>query len=187
MTPPLPLILRLSLLSLVLPTTVACAQTPAPLTGVWTQESSGKELVLIPKIKLQPNVGVSYGTSLGGSVGYGSMTRTVVATEPTLMDVSRAMSLELNSNGTFNWIVVRKHREDESCTRTTTLEKHGTYRSDAGKLTFSVHGGTEDWKTSCGGSGSGALNASTENYAVTITGKAMMLSGGPDRWTFMRR
>ena len=29
---------------------------PASAAGVWTQSSSGKELVLLPRIKLQPNV-----------------------------------------------------------------------------------------------------------------------------------
>lgn len=164
----------------------AVAQARLSLAGNWSQSSSGKELVLVSKIKLQPNVGVGMGTSLGGSVGYGSMTRTAIVTEPTPLNVTRSMKLRIAADGSFTWSISKRHAEGANCTRTTQQEKRGRVTQSGSKMVFAIDGGTESFSKSCGGKGSTALPASTERYDVTSSGNKMSLSSGPNRWTFVR-
>ncbi|WP_447724329.1 hypothetical protein [Sphingomonas koreensis] len=178
--------------------TLACAATAAAIpslhaqtasagvAGRWIQTSSGKELVLAPRIKLVPNVGVTPGTNLGGTVGYGSMTRTTIVTEPTVMAVARSMTLAVEADGRFKWTIVRRHAEKEDCTITTTQVKQGRVAQAGAKLTFAVEGGTESFTTSCGRRGSSQLGKSTERYDLQQSGGRMVLAGGASRWTFSR-
>lgn len=159
----------------------------ADIAGQWSQSSQGKELVLVPRIKLQPNVGVGTGTSLGGTAGYGSMTRTAIVTEPVPMDVNRSMTMAIGQDGRFDWTIIRRHAEDSGCTRTTTQDKRGTVRLEGGALVFAIAGGTESWRSSCGKQGSGAIAAASERYAMTLQGGVLHLASGPSRWTFRRR
>ena len=159
---------------------------PVDITGRWTQSSNGKELVLVPRIKLVPNVGVTAGTSLGGTVGYGSMTRTTVVTEPVAMSVARSMTLAIGSDGRFNWTITRRHAEKKSCTITTTQEKRGRIDRNGAKLTFAISGGIERFTTSCGRSGETQLGQSTETYDIQSTPQGIALSSGASRWLFKR-
>ena len=167
------------------------APGPAPgladIAGQWSQSSQGKELVLVSRIKLQPNVGVGPGTSLGGTTGYGSMTRTAIVTEPVPMDVARSMTLAIGRDGRFDWTITRRHAEDGRCTRTTIQTKRGSARVESGQLVFAIAGGTESWRSSCGKQGSGAIAAASERYTMTLQGGTLHLAGGPSRWTFARR
>lgn len=167
------------------------APRPAPgladIAGQWSQSSQGKEIVLVPRIKLQPNVGVGAGTSLGGTTGYGSMTRTAIVTEPVPMDVTRSMTMAIGQDGRFDWTITRRHAEDGGCTRTTTQEKRGTVRLEGGALVFAIAGGTESWRSYCGKQGSGVIATASERYAMTVQGGALHLASGPSRWTFRRR
>jgi hypothetical protein len=131
--------------------------TLANISGKWSQSSYGKELVLVPRIKLQPNVGVGSGTSLGGSAGYGSMTRTAIVTEPVPTDVRRSMALAIAPAGRFEWIITRLHAEDGGCARTITQLKQGQVRIDAGQLIFAVSAGGERWRSSCDKQGSSQI------------------------------
>ncbi|MBO9622476.1 MAG: hypothetical protein J7500_07170 [Sphingomonas sp.] len=160
--------------------------TTAPFAGRWSQSSQGKELVLVPRIKLQPNFGVGAGTSLGGSVGYGSMTRTAIVTEPVPMDVARSMTLVIGQDGRFDWTITRRHAESGGCTRTTVQHKQGNVQLEPGQLLFAISGGTESWRSSCGKQGSGTIAAATERYAMTFQGQKLLLASGPSRWTFSR-
>lgn len=160
---------------------------PATLAGNWSQSSRGKELVLVPRIKLQPNVGVGTGTSLGGTVGYGSMTRTAVVTEPVPMEVTRSMTLAIAPDGRFEWTITRGHGEDGGCMRTSSQIKQGNVRSEGRDLVFAVTGGTENWRSSCGKQGSGKVAAASERYGMTLEGRTLQLVSGPSRWTFSRR
>lgn len=162
------------------------AQAPQGLAGSWRQSSRGKELVLAPKIKLQPNVGPSYGANLGGTVGYGSMTRTTIVTEPTVMEVNRSMTLAIGADGRFTWTIVKRHAEGERCTRTTTQTKQGLVTAGGGKLVFAISGGTERWQSSCGKRGAGAIAAASESYTMSRQGGALQLASGPVRFTFTR-
>jgi hypothetical protein len=160
--------------------------TPASATGRWTQSSSGKELVLVPRIKLQPNVGVSYGTSLGGTAGYGSPTRTAIVTEPVLMQVTRSMTLEVEGDGRFVWKIVKRYAEKEGCSMTTTQVKQGRVAEEGGKAHFAIEGGTERFVSSCGQEGSSDLARTSEQYAVQLGGGRLVLQSGATRWTFLR-
>ncbi len=167
-------------------TLLAPAPVPADIAGRWTQSSNGKELVLVPRIKLVPNVGVTAGTSLGGTVGYGSMTRTTIVTEPVMMNVVRSMTLNVAADGRFEWTITRRHAEKQSCTITTTHEKHGRAGRTGTKLSFAISGGVERFTTSCGRSGETKLGASIEVYTVQKLSKGFALSGGTSRWEFTR-
>lgn len=156
------------------------------IAGRWTQNSNGKELVLVPRIKLVPNVGVTAGTSLGGTVGYGSMTRTTIVTEPVVMAVARTMTLAIEPSGRFGWTITRHHAEKEGCTITTTQEKHGRVDHSGAKLSFAISGGIERYTTSCGRSGETKLGSSTEHYTVQKLSNGIALSDGAKRWIFTR-
>ncbi len=168
---------------------VAQAQAPASvaaLAGRWSQASSGDELVLKPKIKLTPAYTPSMGMSLGGSVGYGSATTTVLATEPALMKVSRTMELNVQPDGRFAWTVQRAWAESAGCTRTVRQEKRGTVSVQAGAAVFAVAGGSEISKNSCGGESRSAVAPSQERYSLGGGGASLSLSGPSTRWTFTR-
>lgn len=158
----------------------------AGIAGRWTQTSNAKELVLMPRVKLVPNVGVTAGTNLGGTVGYGSMTRTTIVTEPVPMTVARSMTLTVERDGQFDWTITRRHAEKDGCTITTTQQKRGRVASAQAKLTFMIAGGTEKYVTSCGRSGQTQLGASTETYALQMAAGGIVLTSGPSRWTFRR-
>lgn len=160
---------------------------PADLVGQWSQSSEGKEMVLVPRIKLQPNVGVGAGTNLGGTVGYGSMTRTAIVTEPVPMVVARSMVMTIGADGRFEWTITRRHGEDGGCTRTATQVKQGSVRTESGALLFTISGGAESWRSSCGKQGSSRIAAVSERYAIALEGRTLRLVGGSSRWTFTRR
>ena len=158
----------------------------AELAGRWSQTSSGKELVLQPKFKLQPNVASTYGTSLGGSVGYGSMTKTTIVTEAVPMQVDRRMELVVAPDRSFTWTIQRRQHDSANCSKVVRQVKRGRISESGSSLIFAVSGGTEEVESACGGAGSKALPPSRESYAATFTGNRMLLSGGATRWTFTR-
>lgn len=172
--------------SVAAPPALHAQSAPAGVAGRWTQASSGKELVLAPRVKLQPNVGPSYGTNLGGTVGYGSMTRTTIVTEPVMMDVARSMTLAIEADGRFKWTIIKRHGEREYCKVTTTQVKQGRVEQSGGKMNFAVGGGTESFVSSCGRRGTSQLGKSTEHYDMQLAGNRIVLSGGSSRWTFTR-
>ncbi|HEV7286999.1 hypothetical protein [Sphingomonas sp.] len=178
----------MKLLCLVALSGAALLSSPPTLgiAGRWAQKSNGKELVLVPRIKLVPNVGVTAGTSLGGTVGYGSMTRTTIVTEPVMMAVARSMTLAIEPNGRFAWTITRRHAEKQGCTITTTQEKHGRVDQTGANLSLAISGGIERFTTSCGRSGETKLGSSTETYTVQKLSNGIALSDGAKRWAFTR-
>ncbi|NVD45919.1 hypothetical protein [Qipengyuania atrilutea] len=164
----------------------AAAQTPSLPVGTWSQASSGLELVLVSRIKLSPNVGVSMGTSLGGSVGYGSMTRTEIVTEPTLLDVERRMTLTIESDGDFTWLTVREHAEGNDCTRTVRQTKRGRALVAGDNLVLSTSEGRESFSSSCGESGETDLVAGTESYPLHRETGRIELRSETGTWSFVR-
>lgn len=162
------------------------ATAQSGLAGRWVQSSSGQELVLRPKIKLTPYAAPGYGTNLGGSVGYGSATTTVVATEAAPVRVEREMALAIAADGAFTWTVTKREAESASCIRTVTQERRGRATATGGELVLAVSGGRERYTKSCGGNGESAMPAVTERYAMQVSGGEMLLSSGPTRWRFRR-
>lgn len=159
---------------------------PASAVGRWTQSSTDKELVLVPRVKLQPNVGVSYGTSMGGTAGYGSPTRTTIVTEPVPMQVMRSMTLEVGQDGRFTWKIVKRHAETESCSMTTTQVKQGRLIQEGAKASFAIENGTESFVSSCGREGSSKLARTSEQYIVRLSDGQLVLHSAATRWTFLR-
>lgn len=168
--------------------TAVPASQGGTLAGRWTQSSNGSELVLVPKFKLQPNYGVTPGTSLGGTVGYGSMTRTTIVTDPVPLAVNRSMTLNIAADGRFDWSTVKRHAETPGgkCIKTTRTERRGRATRDGSRISFKIEGGMERWEKSCGGSGSAALGPSIEVYSVTLGGARLRLVDGPTVWNFAR-
>lgn len=157
------------------------------IMGRWTQSSSGKELVLQSKIKLQPNVSGGFGTSLGGSTGFGSMTKTTIVTEAVPAHVDRKMELTLSTDGGFRWTIVKTEPVDKTCTRTVRQEKYGKAKLAGGSLVFDIVGGKESFEKSCGGTGSTTLSAGREAYEITFDAGRMTLADGASKWAFARR
>lgn len=156
------------------------------IAGRWTQSSNGNELVLVPRVKLVPNVGVTAGTSLGGTVGYGSMTRTTVVTEPVMMAVARSMTLAVDPDGQFTWTITRRHAEKPGCTVATTQEKRGRVDQTGTQITFAISGGIERFTTSCGRHGETKLGQSMEAYTTRNIPRGFALSGGGIQWIFRK-
>ena len=165
----------------------AYAATYSDLTGHWTQSSSGQELVLQSKIKLQPNVSGGFGTSLGGTAGFGSMTKTTIVTEAVPGHVERKMDLKLSADGAFTWTTVKTEPVDATCRRTVRLEKHGKAKQVGGSLIFDVVGGEESFEKSCGGTGRTTLPRGRESYTLSLAGGRMTLADGASKWVFTRR
>jgi len=157
------------------------------ITGHWTQSSSGKELVLQSKIKLQPNVSGGFGTSLGGSVGFGSMTKTTIVTEAVPAHVDRKMELTVSADGSFRWIIIKTEPVDKTCNRTVRQEKHGKARLASTSLVLDIAGGSESFEKTCGGTGRATLPAGREAYNISVDAGRMTLADGASRWIFARR
>jgi hypothetical protein len=164
--------------------TIGAAPLPN-VAGRWVQSSVGQELVIRPKIKLTPYAAPGYGTNLGESVGYGSATTTVLATEAVPMQVTRRMTLAIASDGRFDW-TVDKREAAPGCPRTVTQQRHGTATVEGGTLVLHIGGGRESFRKSCGGQGESALPATTERYAIQASAGQLVLSSGAVRWTFRR-
>jgi hypothetical protein len=156
------------------------------IAGRWVQSSSGQELVLRPKIKLTPYAAPGYGTNLGGSVGYGSATTTVLATEAAPMQVERKMTLEIAADGAFNWTVDKREAESASCVRTVSQERHGRAHLSGTELVLSVTRGRETYSRSCGGRGGSEMPAVTERYRMQLAAGELILTSGSTRWRFRR-
>lgn len=163
------------------------AQVQASLTGQWVQSSSGQELVLKPKIKLTPYAAPGYGTNLGGSVGYGSSTTTVLTTEATPLHVERNMALTIAPDGKFSWIVNKREAETATCVRTVKQERQGIAKAYGSELVLTVSGGRETFSRSCGGEATSAMPATTLRYRMELSDGELVLTSGPDRWRFRRR
>ncbi|MDT8758776.1 hypothetical protein MZO42_08700 [Sphingomonas psychrotolerans] len=174
--------------AMALASSAVLAMQPAGIAGQWSQASDGMELVLAPKFKLQPNVGVTWGTNLGGSVGYGSMTRTTIVTDPVPLRVNRKMRLKIEPNGRFDWVMVKAHPETPGgqCIKITRTQRVGQVTRLGNQLRFAIEGGKENWEKTCGGSGEAPVQPATENYAITLNASEMRLTGGPSVWTFKR-
>ncbi|WP_342250346.1 hypothetical protein [Sphingomonas sp. OTU376] len=164
------------------------AMQPSNIAGQWSQASDGTELVLAPKFKLQPNVGVTWGTNLGGSVGYGSMTRTTIVTDPVPMHVNRKMRLKIEPDGRFDWVMVKAHPETPGgqCIKITRIQRVGLATRTGNQIRFAIEGGKENWEKTCGGSGEAAVRPTTETYTLTLNAAEMRLTGGPSAWIFKR-
>lgn len=167
---------------------MAAAQGAAGLAGAWVQRSTGTELVLTPKIKLQPAIATTgFGVNLGGSVGYGSATNTTIVNEFQPTTVTRAMRLQVAADGGFRWTIEKTLPDGKTCTKTVRTEKQGRVTQAGGKASFAVSGGQERWSSTCGKSGQAAVAAATETYDLARTAAGLTLKGpGGVNWVFRK-
>lgn len=157
------------------------------IAGAWSQSSSTQELVLTPKIKLQPSIATGYGTNLGGTFGPGSATNTTIVTESTPMLIRRFMNLEISPDGAFRWKINKVQPDGSGCTKTIDQLKEGRITTSAGSITFKIQGGTDGWRSSCGKSGQSAMRASSETYSYSVVAGALVIKGsGGVNWIFRR-
>lgn len=177
-----------SVVTIVVAAGVASAQPGASesLSGRWVHQGAQQELVLQPVIKLQPYVVPGYGTSMGGSVGYGSATSTNIVTEARQTRVERQMTLTMSGEGTFEWRATRRQPEGENCTRTVTELKRGTVQAVGTRLVFHVQGGNEEVGSSCGARSEAAITPREEVYQMDRTNGRLRLTSGGVSWTFNR-
>lgn len=156
--------------------TLAPAANAAPATGIaghWTQSSNGSELVIVPRFKLQPNLGYSSPT---------------IVTEPVPLQVARTSTLDIDANGGFTWSTTKRHVETPNgqCTKTTRTSRKGRVTLSGNQMRFQIESGTERWEKSCGGSGQAAVKPAAETYTVTIEGNRMKIAGGPANFIYQR-
>jgi hypothetical protein len=114
------------------------------------------------------------------------MTRTIVASEPTPMEVRRTMGLSIDEAGRFTWDIVKEHAEspEDECTKTTRTRRSGQVVLEGGTARFVIEGGMESWDKSCGGSGTAVIAPSEEGYDAVLAPGQLILASGPMRWLF---
>lgn len=156
----------------------------ADLTGSWRHSGSQTELVVQPQIRLQPYVVPGYGTSLGGSVGYGSATNTTIVTEAAPVRVTRNMSLEIRSGGGATWRIEKRQPAGRGCEQTISQVKTGRIALAGARLTFRVSEGTETVRSTCAAASSRAIPASVEEYQAERRGRSLALTSGGSTWVF---
>ena len=155
----------------------------ADLAGTWRHSGTQTELVVQPRIRLQPTLSPNYGTSLGGSVGYGSMTSTTIVTEAAPVRVSRDMSLEIRSGGGATWRI-EKRQPGQGCEQTITQVKTGRITVAGTRLTFRMSEGSESVRSACAPTANREIPAAVEDYQVERRGRALALSSGGTTWVF---
>lgn len=158
----------------------------ADLAGVWTHSGTQTELVVQPRVRLQPYATPGYGTSYGGSAGYGSMTTTNVMTEPTPVQVRRTMTLTIPVNGAAVWRIEKRQSSGPNCTQTIRQVKNGRVATRGDQLTFQITDGTERTESTCAAATSRTLPPGTETYGLTRRGNSLSLTSGGSTWTFSR-
>jgi hypothetical protein len=142
--------------------------------------------VLRSKIKLTPYAAPGYGANVGGSVGYGSATTTIVTAEAAPVRVERNMTLDIAGDGAFTWLISKREAESGSCVRTVSQERRGRATVSGNELVLAVSRGRETYSRNCGGEGRTVLPAVTERYRIELAEERMLLTSGSTRWRFRR-
>jgi len=103
------------------------AAEPGPLAGSWAQHSSGQELVFKPKIKIMPSISAT-GFAIGTTGSGGSQTTTTIHNEFSPALVERTMTLDIETDGSFRWVIDKDRATSEKkpdCRTITREEKLG--------------------------------------------------------------
>ena len=158
----------------------AAAVKEAGLVGRWSQHSTGSEIVIQPKIKLQAAMATGYGTNLGGTFGPGSATNTTIVYEGVPMPVKRSMTLDVAPDGTFR-LSADLERTQGKC-RSVHQEKYGVVRVEGGKLTLAV----ADARQRCGNGKVESLEEKDESYSFSRSGSGFQLTGKNVNWAFTK-
>lgn len=155
-----------------------------PLVGGWVHEGTQQELVIRSSIQ-QRAYSMPGDFNLGGSVGYGSPTNTVIATTPTPTQVTREMALIVQADGKFSWVTQKSYPESASCRVTVLQEKVGTVTVRGDSATFNIQRGSEKASRSCNDRVSESDRSNrTETYRITRSGRSLRINDGTVTWTF---
>ena len=168
------------------------AAEPGPLAGSWAQHSSGQELVFKPKIKIMPSISAT-GFAIGTTGSGGSQTTTTIHNEFSPALVERTMTLDIEMDGSFRWVIDKDRATSEKkpdCRTITREEKLGTVQVSGNQVQFVINGGASAFKESCDAekarTGPGRLGQ--ETYSFAIDGDRLVVTGsGGVRWVFERR
>lgn len=168
----------------------ALAGGAGPLAGNWAQKSSGPELALTPKLKITPSIAAT--GFVVGTTGYGaSQTTTTISNEFSSVQTDRAMTLNVRSDGAFTWVIDKSRASaKQGCQVVTREEKVGMVQVEGGRATFQITGGNQSSRDTCdpARASSSAKPASTETYALAVSGSTLKLSGsGGVNWVFNAR
>lgn len=160
----------------------AAAVRAGGLGGIWSQRSSGSELVWGPEIKFQAaSATVGFGTNLGGTFGSGSPTNTTIVYSYKPMQVSRTMALDVQPDGAFHWTAVQERRQGKC--RSVRQEKFGRVQVEGDQITFVV----ADARQSCGGGAQETVELKDETYTLGRTDTGFRLTGDKGiNWAFTR-
>ena len=115
--------------------------------------------------------------SLGGSMGAGSPTNTVISTTPTPTQVHREMALIVKEAGAFSWVTEKTWPESSRCSVTVRQEKLGEVSVQGSQATFAIREGFDRTSQS-------DRSGRTETYQVRRSGSTLRISDGTTTWTF---
>ena len=165
---------------------------PTMLVGTWrTQGGGGSELKMTPTIKFQPSMSTGNGFDMGGTMGAGSPTNTVIVNEyKSVKGGDRVQALTINPDGSFKWIVDRGAPRGSSCVEQVHEERLGQARINGSKITLSITGGFTTLTNPCGETFRNRRDpfpTRTEDYEFTRTGNSLNFKGtGGVNWTFKK-
>jgi|GEM_PF-629269 len=160
------------------------------MTGSWSQSSSVAELIMMPKVKVMPGSAPGIGTAVGSMGSGGSHVTTMIVNEYASVPVNRRMTLDVQSDGAFRWMITRSHTASGSCRITVREEKAGRLQMSGGQVTFAISGGSASSENSCKPSGdtSTTRGSSSESYDYSVAGSTLRIRGsGGVNWVFNRR
>jgi len=154
------------------------------LAGQWVHEGTQQELVIRSSIQ-QRAYSMPGDFSLGGSMGAGSPTNTVISTTPTPTQVHREMALIVREDGAFSWVTLKTYPESARCEVEIRQEKVGRVAVSGSQATFNIQDGFERASRSCNDRTSQSdRSGRTETYQVRRSGSTLRISDGTTTWTF---
>ena len=154
------------------------------LAGQWVHEGTQQELVIRSSIQ-QRAYSMPGDFSLGGSMGAGSPTNTVISTTPTPTQVHREMALIVKEAGAFSWVTEKTWPESSRCSVTVRQEKLGEVSVQGSQATFAIREGFDRSSRSCNDRTSQSdRSGRTEIYQVRRSGSTLRISDGTTTWTF---
>lgn len=160
------------------------------MAGSWSQASTSNELTLTPRVRVMPGIAPGAGFAVGTMGTGASQVTTMIQNEYASVPVNRRMTLDVQPNGAFRWVITKSRASGKSCRVTTREEKTGRVQLAGGRATFAISGGTSSSEDSCNPSkaSSSSKGPSSESYNYSVSGSTLRINGsGGVNWVFNRR